>query len=110
MCFACRRVVRRPIDFDGEVPCVECGAPCRGIGYRIPVPPRDNPRAWESLRDSLDEMERERREEAKRARVRRVHELERRIEELARLPDNPGRRRLVRDLGEELDELRGRDG
>ena len=103
VCFRCRRVVRRPAHQTGAVPCSSCAEPTEWIGDRVPVPPRDNVRAWAALEESW----REAREESRRVRaveqVRQRHAIEQRIAELeARGDDSKERTAQVAKLRQRL--------
>lgn len=105
VCFNCRVAVRRPKTIASAPPCALCGGKCRDIGYKIPVPPKEAVDAWVRLAASLQDSEDRRIVAQKQARVARMHELERRIERLSRLPTSDGRERTIRDLRKRLDEL-----
>ena len=83
--------------------CPECAGECTCLGYKIPVPPRRDVKAWEALREELHRTENTRQAESCRAEVRRKHEIEREIVNLEARPDNPERARLIRRLRRELD-------
>ena len=103
VCFRCRRVVRRPAHHEGVVPCSSCAEPTEWVGDRVPVPPRDNVRAWAALEEGW----REAREDSARARahqrVRERHAIEQRIAELeARAEDSKERAAQVAKLRQRL--------
>lgn len=102
VCFECRVAVRRPTQFEGEVACAECRAPCWPLGYRIPVPPKRDARAWCQLQEAqLLEFETKVDAEAC-ARVRARHDLEREIRRLEAMPDCTGRAKAIRMLRSRL--------
>lgn len=107
VCFDCREAVRRLMQYDKDVPCPRCGRTCRGIGHRIPVPPKRDARAWAALRASQTAERLNRVELEQRDSVRRRHDLERQLAELESRPPDPHRRlairRLKRTLGLPLD-------
>jgi uncharacterized Zn finger protein (UPF0148 family) len=101
-CFECRRTVRRAVPKNGEVQCSTCGRPCRYVGTRIRVPAREKKAAWEELRDSLRAAKLKEDLRREHARVRRRHELEKRVADLESKPANPSRSRQIRELKEQL--------
>ena len=104
-CFACREAVRRPEDHAEVIPCPRCGLACVCLGTRVPVPPKDDARAWRELGESLREARRAdagRREEA---RVRLRHRLERQALALEARPPDEARARALRLLRERLASL-----
>ena len=103
ICFHCKQSVRRDGQYDGAVPCAECGRECTYLGYKIPVPPRRDSRAWRALREDLRRSERARRDEKHRADARRRHDIEKQIAELEARPENSERSRLIRRLRRELE-------
>jgi uncharacterized Zn finger protein (UPF0148 family) len=104
-CFECRRTVRRAVPKNGEVQCSTCGRPCRYVGTRIRVPAREKTAAWAELRDSLREAKVKEDLRRERARVRRRHDLEKRIAGLESKPANPSRNRQIRELKQQLADL-----
>ena len=53
VCFKCRRSVRRPAHFRGNVTCPDCAQLCNRLGTKTPVPRKNNDRAWSELREQL---------------------------------------------------------
>jgi hypothetical protein len=68
------------------------------LGYKIPVPPKRNRRAWEQLRTSLDEQQVRRAKAQYVDAVRRRHETEQTIRKLEAKPQNAGRAKAIRLL------------
>lgn len=53
VCFTCRkRVVERESGSGGT--CPDCGVPVARLSSRLPLPPRDNVRGWDALREVCD--------------------------------------------------------
>lgn len=104
LCFDCRQAVRRPVLYKKCVPCSSCGKPCRCIGTKIPVPPKQDEHAWQVLRESLRQARTDAQQRQYITRIRRRHGLEKRIGELQRRPLNDGRERLLRILRRQLEE------
>ncbi len=103
VCFACRRVMRRPAHEVQVAPCSSCGGPAERIGDRVPVPPRDNLRAWAAFEESWREVQEERASERLRRQVRTRHAIEHRIADLmARDGDPKGREVELRMLRRRL--------
>ncbi|GAB5536357.1 MAG: hypothetical protein Rubg2KO_26060 [Rubricoccaceae bacterium] len=101
VCFDCRWAGRRSGSMS-DVVCPTCGTPAVFLGTKIQVPPRSRSSDWEALREGYYARKRaiERRTYAER--VRRRHDLERKIRELSALPDNEGRMSLIKRLRYEL--------
>lgn len=102
VCFDCRTAVRRSNQFNGEVPCTDCGKVREYIGYKTPVPPKSKEREWKLLFEQHFATKRERLLEAERDRVARKHALEHEIVRLEKLSENPGRKRAIALLRKEL--------
>lgn len=105
VCFECRIAVRRNTQYRGQVPCPECGKRCAYLGYKIPVPPKSKPRLWQQLQVQLARERAEAHQQAVLNNTRLRHELEREIARIKRLPTNPGRRSLLRQLQNRLSYL-----
>lgn len=103
VCFACRRVMRRPAHEIQVAPCSSCGGPAERIGDRVPVPPRDNLRAWAAFEESWREAKAAWERHLDLQRVRDRHAIERRVAELeARDGDPKGREVELRMLRRRL--------
>lgn len=57
VCFECRLAVRRPTQHAGDVLCPECRTVCWRLGYKIPVPPKRDVRAWHDLEQEIRRLE-----------------------------------------------------
>ena len=102
VCFDCRAAVRRSTAFAGPVPCPTCAKACSYLGYKIPVPPKDKPRAWSALRNQLARERIQRELAADVAAVRARHDLEQEIARLEAMPANAGRTRTIQLLRRRL--------
>jgi len=103
ICFDCRLAVRRPTQFVGEVVCPECGVGCWCLGYKIPVPPKRDARAWRQLQESQVAQQDAQVDAARQARVRSRHDLEQEIRRLEAMPSSPGRAKAIMVLRRRLD-------
>ena len=106
-CFDCRQSIRRPAKYGDEalaevVACPECGAHCVYIGYKIPLPPRRDEKAWASLRAQLLREEQERQQLLLQAKVRARHQIEKEISRVEERPANAERSKLIRGLRRRL--------
>jgi hypothetical protein len=84
----------------------EVQARSASVGYKIPIPSKDDLAAWERLHADLREAKRALVLDQEKERVGLTHDLERRLQRLEAQPTNPGRERAIRDLKKRLDELR----
>lgn len=105
VCFDCREAVRSTTHHAKAVPCPQCGRDCLCLGTKIRIPPRDDEKAWQTLRTSIREHRLVMLERLERMRVRRRHRLERQIDDLERRPDSEGRAKAIRLLRDELSSL-----
>lgn len=107
VCFDCRESVRRPGHQDRPALCPRCAQACRCLGYRIPVPPKQNVRAWQRLRKAFNERAVEAAVSRFEFGVRQRHRAEREIRRLEAGPASPGRakalKRLKRQMAVELE-------
>lgn len=102
VCFDCRKTFRRPKTHAASVMCSECRGECVNLGYKIPMPPKDDKRAWRMLRESQTVLRRERADVQFEAQVRAKHDLEKQILELKQQPENADRTKAIRQLEERL--------
>lgn len=105
VCFDCRQILRRA---RGRVPvrCSRCGEPARFVGCKLRFPRREDVAGWSRLRKRIAAARREEERSKDVAAVRARHALERRLKDLASRPENPERRREIRDLRKRLDDGR----
>jgi len=102
ICFKCRISVKRELHPETQVKCPSCGSKCEWIGVKIPVPPKKNIKAWESLKHQLLEEESSLIENNKIEHIKRKHEIEKEIQKLELKPENSGRLSLIKQLKKEL--------
>lgn len=102
VCFDCRSAVRRHTQYEGDVPCPNCGRLCAYLGYKIPVPPKRKRRQWTALHAQLlrEKIGREMVEYLTRDHARTA--LEREIDRLEAKGPNPGRASMIRRLRRRL--------
>src|SRR5688572_15230561 len=98
VCFDCRTHVRRGKVASGIPICPSCGQGCQSIGYKTPIPRKDDARAWDELAARIRQQKLGDQLSRQEASVRQLHELERQLEELVRRPSNEGRERSIREL------------
>ncbi|MDR0352203.1 MAG: hypothetical protein LBI02_02200 [Opitutaceae bacterium] len=98
ICFDCRRTYRRPKTALGIQLCIECGGECHCLGYKVEIPKKENAKAWRKLRDACRELALTELEEKREARVREIHEAERRIARLGSLAENKDRAKIIEEL------------
>ena len=94
--------VKRELHPETQVKCPSCGSACEWIGVKIPVPPKKDIKAWESLKQQLLNEESSLIEENKIEKIKRKHELEKEIQKLELKPENSGRLSLIKQLKREL--------
>lgn len=85
--------------------CPHCGGDTVDIGYRIPVPPKKDVKRWLKLEADLALAKSAHAQTSQLLLVRRIHDLEKELSKLTALPENPGRRSLIRKLSSELERL-----
>ena len=105
VCFDCRWAGRRS-GSASDVTCPRCKHPAVFLGTKIEVPPKSKPERWAALRERYYSGQRAQERWTYAARVRRRHDLERKLRDLTALPDNGGRRSLIKRLRSELEALR----
>ncbi|MES2888293.1 MAG: hypothetical protein V4739_09815 [Pseudomonadota bacterium] len=101
VCFTCREAVRRP-GGSPDVRCPTCAVPCQSIGCKTPVPPKSKRQLWQALEADRAQAQREGNASARLASVQQVHALEKELARIESLPDNPGRRALIKQLHKQL--------
>lgn len=96
--------MRRPSAAD-NVRCPACGCPCVNLGTKMPVPPKSKLAVWKTL--EIDYFARRRAGGAlvRQRAVRKKHDIEREILKIEGLPDNEGRRSLLKQLRADLDSV-----
>jgi hypothetical protein len=102
VCFQCREAVRRPGIAD-NVRCPACGDPCIGLGTKVPVPPKSKVAVWKALETDYFARRRTWHALVRQRAVRRKHDIEREILKMEGLPNNEGRRSLLKQLKADLD-------
>ena len=105
VCFSCSEAVRRPGSSE-DVRCPKCARQCQNIGYKTPVPPRSKPKLWQALEASYVAARENYAARKGLATVRRIHALEKEVERIQSLPENPGRRELIKSLSKQLEAVR----
>ena len=98
VCFDCRNYYRRDPNSGKGVKCSGCGNECVCIGVKIPIPPKNKIKLWDSLRVQLNDALRERVDDKHKVNVAIKHALEKEIEKLEALPANSGRISLIKQL------------
>ena len=98
VCFDCRESVRRPGHQDRAALCPRCAQSCRCLGYRTPVPPKQNVRAWQRLRRAFNERAVEAAVSRFEFGVRQRHRAERELRRLEAGPASPGRAKAMKRL------------
>jgi hypothetical protein len=106
VCFDCRVNVRRSKLAEVDPLCPQCGRECTNLGYKIPIPSKDDLAAWERLYADIREAKRRLLMTQGENRAALTHQLERQIERLKSQSTNPGRERIIRDLKKRLDDLK----
>ena len=90
---------------NGSILCSDCESPCRFLGQRIAVLQKRDDNGWKELRQHIDEQRDFHRVRNAQLDTRRKHELEKRIAELQRKPENKERDELINCLRDELESL-----
>jgi hypothetical protein len=75
------------------------------IGYKIPVPPKNKPKEWEALKTQLENREKELVDSRKLTSTKKKHSLEKELEKLEALPENSGRKSLIKKLKQRLERV-----
>lgn len=105
VCFDCRVNVRRSKLAEMAPLCPACGRECASLGYKMPIPSKEDLAAWKRLSDDFREAKRHLVMVQDAKRVALTHEIERKLKLLELQPKNPGRERAIRDLKRRLDDL-----
>ena len=53
VCFHCRTAVRRAKTHGQAVLCPECGRTCTRLSYKLAIPPKHQPKAWQALQNKI---------------------------------------------------------
>lgn len=102
VCFDCRLAVRQPKTARRIPRCAACGARLFCVGDKVGIPKKENGRAWQRFHwDCLGRAEGAA-NAGKVAAVRAQHQAERRIAELAALPANKDRSKLIAELRKQI--------
>ncbi|HNQ79425.1 MAG TPA: hypothetical protein PLA03_13785 [Acidobacteriota bacterium] len=107
ICFKCRTTVRREDNAEREVKCPHCGANTENIGYKIPIPPKVKIKVWQNLEEQLKNESLSATANEKKFKAKRMHDIEKELEKLEALPENEGRKALIKKLKQELAQNRG---
>ncbi len=102
ICFKCRTSVRREANTEREVKCPSCGAISVNIGYKIPIPPKAKIKEWQNLEEQLKSQSLSASAAEKALKTKRIHSIERELEKIEALPENEGRKALIKKLKQEL--------
>ena len=102
ICFKCRTSVRREANAEREVKCPSCGDSTVNIGYKIPIPPKSKIKEWQNLEEQLKSESLSATAAEKALKTRRMHGIEKELEKLEALPENEGRKALIKKLKQEL--------
>ena len=82
--------------------CINCNDECYCLGYKVAIPKKDDDKAWIRLRDDCFARDIQHQERVAKERVRRFHDTERKIYELESMEENQGRKKLIKQLKQEL--------
>jgi hypothetical protein len=102
LCFDCRIVTRQPKPSKRVPKCFECGDDMFCLGYKVEVPKKEDIRGWRRLREDCRERELTAADARHVAQVREQHDAERRIAQLAALPENKQRAKLIAELRKKM--------
>ena len=105
VCFHCRTAVRRAKTHGQAVPCPECGRPCTRLSYKLAIPPKHQPKAWQALQNKIQAYHTGQAAHADQMQQRNKAELQQRIAQLKQQAKQPGcgskeHERLSRQLAE----------
>ena len=98
VCFECKQAVKRDFRKNDDVRCPSCGTECTYLGVKIPIPPKSKSKLWEKLKAQLESEKIQRSQVKVKANIIRKHELEKEMIKLENLPENSGRRSLIKSL------------
>lgn len=104
VCFQCREAARRPGIAD-NVRCSGCGSTCVSLGTKVPAPPKSKLAVWKALETDYFARRRAWGALVRQRAVRKKHDIEREILKVEGLPDNEGRRSLLKQLKADLDSV-----
>ena len=82
--------------------CLNCGAQCFNLGYKVEVPKHGDLKSWRDLRAECERRLVAHRDDLVVSGVRRQHFLEHEIERMRQMPDNHDRERQINKLEEQL--------
>lgn len=105
VCFECRETVRRSRYTRAAVRCPSCGHSCRYVGHKLRIPPKTQPKAWQKLRDELQQEAIARVDSEPLIRLQNRRALQAEIDRLEARGPNEGRARQVRLLRRRLEKL-----
>ena len=105
VCFHCRTAVRRAKTHGQAVLCPECGRTCTRLSYKLAIPPKHQPKAWQALQNKIQAYHAGQAAHADQMRQRNKAELQQRIARLKQQAKEPGcgskeHERLSRQLAE----------
>ena len=106
VCFDCRQSMRRP-GYASDVRCSSCGEQAVCLGMKVEIPPKSKVAKWKSLQEQYHASRRWWAQYRHKAAVRRTHDLEQKISRLSAMPEDPGRRSLLKRLRSELASIKG---
>ena len=105
VCFRCRTAVRRAKTHGQVVLCPECGRTCTRLSYKLAIPPKHQPKAWQALQNKIQAYHAGQAAHADQMQQRSKAELQQRIARLKQQAKQPGcgskeHERLSRQLAE----------
>ena len=105
VCFHCRTAVRRAKTHGQAVLCPECGRTCTRLSYKLAIPPKHQPKAWQALQNKIQAYHTGQAAHADQMQQRNKAELQQRIARLKQQAKQPGcgskeHERLSRQLAE----------
>lgn len=105
VCFRCHFSTRQAKTSSRVPKCGECGGDCYCLGYKVEVPRKKDTDGWKRLRASCRQLEAARQDRNEIIRVQNKHWLEKEIIRLEAMEENRDRRRTIKSLQEELNDL-----
>ncbi|WP_153712159.1 hypothetical protein [Eikenella corrodens] len=105
VCFHCCTAVRRAKTHGQAVLCPECGHTCTRLSYKLAIPPKHQPKAWQALQNKIQAYHAGQAAHADQMQQRSKAELQQRIARLKQQAKQPGcgskeHERLSRQLAE----------